>query len=47
MSFNILLNCIYLMVILGMLNSFFFQIRISTSKIRIKFELRLYICGKA
>jgi len=31
----------------GMLNSFFFQIRISTSKIRIKFELRLYISGEA
>jgi len=30
-----------------MLNSFFFQIRISTAKIQIKFELCLYICGEA
>jgi len=30
-----------------MLNSFFFQIRISAAKIRVKLELRLYICGEA
>jgi len=32
---------IFLMFYLGMLNSFFFQIRTLTAKIRIKFELRL------
>jgi len=30
-----------------MLNSFFFQMRILTAKIQIKFKLRLYICGEA